>query len=396
MFSGAQSVLISGGTFNVAAPPPLRVAQEPAEIFHLTPPCAADLCACALLNRTWTLLAQKLIFSTIFIQWNLESSTRLARLVLILEVSPHLVDHVCELHLALPPGINPSDVERLSEFPFPRLHTLSLTCVSTRLSSACLPSMRRLLAKPGVTTVAFTCGFEDPDEYFDVWDGCSMSIRRLHLNFYPEPPPSFTPGSREKRVPIEVMDGLPLIVYYWSDPRCPFDLSTLRAVQLRGRYPRLPTEDLTAAAREKIEIVSVQIYWEHIDLSAFGCIKQLIVAVDAEDVAPTLQTIRSLSDSASKTLQVVRLDVKLRPVTHNPLPLEGLFQAIEEVKGLLSHSGLRVVEVLLPIETPRLLPLDSIDHGAGQQDGRVDIRWNFRPEEPENWSVLIRIPGEVA
>ncbi|KAJ7633260.1 hypothetical protein FB45DRAFT_1003359 [Roridomyces roridus] len=34
MFSGAQSFVISGGTFNVTAPPPLRLAQEPAEIFH--------------------------------------------------------------------------------------------------------------------------------------------------------------------------------------------------------------------------------------------------------------------------------------------------------------------------------------------------------------------------
>ncbi|KAF7367320.1 F-box domain-containing protein [Mycena sanguinolenta] len=214
---------------------------------HLPSP-SNELKACALVCRAWCYTAQRLIFSMVSVAW---TTNRYQRLEETLHASPHLIQHIRSLTLHRSSAASPeiSAFEKICMFPFTHLenvyifHSSDVTLQSAR-------AMRRLLSLPTLRLLDIQCTFEESPAFLAIWDGCSPSIRHLHLRCHkrwivnPLRPKQFSLPS-VRIVPESLKIDLSSNIDEWlNHDQCPIDISRLAVLAIDTRtavlsWPRM-------------------------------------------------------------------------------------------------------------------------------------------------------------
>ncbi|KAJ7493025.1 hypothetical protein B0H11DRAFT_976675 [Mycena galericulata] len=223
---------------------------------------AEDFRACALVSRLWAYPAQSRIFAEIDVGYDARlTGARLATLLAILEASPHLVGFISCLSIRNVDFTRLSHLEALSLLPYKRLVTLSV--FGDRDSShfmAYLP-IQRLLRIPSLTSVTILCTFAEEEMFFRIWEGCSGNIRHLtHWGNVAGGSSQASAGAHHKRIKLHSLvdwNRSPAIESWLNDPRCPFDVSALKAFKFYLLEDQLRGE--LSTARETVEVAAIAV-----------------------------------------------------------------------------------------------------------------------------------------
>ncbi|KAJ6519359.1 hypothetical protein C8R45DRAFT_1085381 [Mycena sanguinolenta] len=213
---------------------------------HL-PSASNELRTCALVCRAWCYTAQRLIFNVVSVAW---TTIRYQRLEKTLRASPHLIPYIrtLALHRSTSPEVQFSAFEKICTFPYTHLenvyifHHSDVTLQSAR-------AMRRLLSLPTLRLLDIQCTFEESPAFLAIWDGCSPSIRHLHLRCHkrarePVRPKQFSVSST-RIVPESLKIDLSNNIDEWlNHGQCPIDFSRLVVLALDAHtavisWPRL-------------------------------------------------------------------------------------------------------------------------------------------------------------
>ncbi|KAJ7626113.1 hypothetical protein FB45DRAFT_1060627 [Roridomyces roridus] len=348
-----------------------------------------DFSSCARVARQWTYPAQSHIFSDIRIHaGNRYEAPNLSRLLETLNQSPHLSTFFYRIWIEGLDYIRPEDFERLSSFGYPLLDHLFIYSVNRQLATQLLPSIRRLLTTPSLTSATLYFHFTQTYDFFDVWRGCSQLIRNLQL-FYPptfgverEPPTLSVPvaPSITKLIQLDSLGNYPQTEWWLDHPQCPFDISRLEAMQCFPRPNEPHPAGIISAAQQTIEIISAYTFSYRVDLSIFLRLTQveLLIGTNEEAISGTLHT---LSPSARSRIQTIRLSMWQRDGT--PSALTALGRMIFDVQAEL--PDLAIIEINARIPTPLLVEsCESYFPGDGR---RISVRWNFREKMFPLWYI---------
>ncbi|KAF7367321.1 hypothetical protein MSAN_00794200 [Mycena sanguinolenta] len=196
---------------------------------HL-PSSSRELKACSLVCRAWCYTAQRLIFNVVSVAW---TTVQYQRLEKTLRVSPHLIPYIrtLALHRSSSPEVQSSAFEKICTLPFTHLENVYIFHHSdVTLQSA--KAMRRLLSLPTLRLLDIQCTFEESPAFLAIWDGCSPSIRHLHLrcrkrSFGPLRAKQFSVSS-VRIVPESLKIDLSSNIDEWlNHNQCPIDFSRL-------------------------------------------------------------------------------------------------------------------------------------------------------------------------
>ncbi|KAJ7465354.1 hypothetical protein B0H11DRAFT_2307984 [Mycena galericulata] len=340
---------------------------------------AEDFRACALVSRVWAYPAQSRIFAEI----DVGNDARLATLLAILEASPHLVGFISCLSIRDVGSTRLSHLEALSLLPYKRLVTLSV--LGDRASShfmAYLP-IQRLLRIPSLTSVTILCTFAEEEMFFRIWEGCSGNIRHLTHG-------GSVAGGRSqasachKRIKLHSLvdsDRSPAIESWLNDPRCPFDVSALKAFKFH-RADQL--HGVLSTARDTVEVAAITADVV-VDLSLFRRLVQLEISSIGPGFVFEFRSISTLAPETRTHLEAIRFLLLL--LFRDADDLAGLLRNLDrQISGIQDDfPNLKIVEVVVYFPTPMLTK--SVDEYFPSLDARISLRWNFRPETTAMWYV---------
>ncbi|KAF7354031.1 hypothetical protein MVEN_01089900 [Mycena venus] len=239
-----------------------------------------DMMACALVSRHWVYAAQSQLYRDPPIRGMLarecpDIHRKWAQFIETLESSPHLIRHVRRLSLKVDKMAGLETVSRICFFPFTHLDSVLLSFgliwvpyVDAFQQLLSLPSLRRVKLQCNI------CGWED---FARLWDRCSPTLRHLELGFnhlrspvVQEPPVSLVDC---RGIPV-VLESLHLTSkrishYRFTQPSCPFDISTLKLLRI-GHRVEVQLQDFGVAIQniETLAIV-VNVNLRNLSFSAF-------------------------------------------------------------------------------------------------------------------------------
>ncbi|KAJ6498693.1 hypothetical protein DFH09DRAFT_1446337 [Mycena vulgaris] len=337
-----------------------------------------DFHACSLVNRSWVHSAQSWIFSEIDIT-NVDTNSRL---LAVFEDSPHLVGFVSMLRIHELEFLELGDFVKLSNLPYiwpPRHH-------ATLVSKASL-AIQRFLRIPSLVSVDLFCHFETAEDFYGIWEGCSRNIRHLTQGCYISPgnPPASlgqTPApTSHPRIKLDSLDIMGAnsrsgIESWFEDPRCPFDVSRLKALYFNGREDTL--RGLMHAARETIEVAFVTPLLHLVSVSALRRITDIKIPLDAFDpsfnsnVAQSFSLVRTIGEENRWRLEAIQLLTLLKPFTYC-FALPALMEFDRQLCSFQDEfPNLKVVEIV--IEPTALV--EGLEQHFPRLKTRIPLRWN--------------------
>lgn len=137
---GHVDILLPGGRMSEL---PSQLAQELLHsIISFLSDSPADWPACALVSRSWVYPAQSHIFRRLSLK-SVEDKHRLAQFLVTMEISPHLLRHVHQLHLGY--HVSTETFLRVCNFSFTHL---DLATVTVHMNSTTAPALQQLLSTP--------------------------------------------------------------------------------------------------------------------------------------------------------------------------------------------------------------------------------------------------------
>ncbi|KAJ7088285.1 hypothetical protein C8R44DRAFT_751861 [Mycena epipterygia] len=240
--------------------PTSQLAQELVDhiitFLHDSP---ADWPACALVSRSWVHTAQSHIFRQIcFVSAQSTNEDRWARFQQISHISPHLIHHVRQLHVA-DSAVSSETFLAICNFPFARLDGASVQ-LGTVTPSFTL-AVQKLFSLPTLRRV-------------QIWDECSRSLEHLELSCSLGEAEGFhfaQQSSLAIRLESLAIRTVDIDVLEWLTPtHCPLDFSGLRALSL-CKYTDLLGSETFAPALQTIETLDLTSEYVKptIDLSSF-------------------------------------------------------------------------------------------------------------------------------
>ncbi|KAJ7616099.1 hypothetical protein FB45DRAFT_935277 [Roridomyces roridus] len=358
---------------------------------------SSDWRACALVQRSWVQLAQSRIFASV----NFTSQNDdFGRLLAVLDTSPHLVSSISTLSVD---RINiaraPADFHRISALGYTCLTHLVLFGLPTISAPHIFSSIKTLVGIQSLTSVLLDGTFLTPAQSFDIWDGCSASIRRLAYA-PPRAAASFNasnPGQLTKKVRLDSIFYVGP-VWWFNHPNSRFDVSSLRALKWFGGA-ELPA-DILHAARNSLECLSVNVLptpHSPVDLFPFRHLKRLEICTSL--TCPSLpnlcKTIQSLPAQSHASLEVLRFSIDIESTV--PPPSAGSDGSWDTDTGICAlvefgrriedelqldaggqsakFPALRRVDVSMPIPTPALVKECGEYFRMSVNKEGVRIRW---------------------
>ncbi|KAJ7466168.1 hypothetical protein B0H11DRAFT_2284635 [Mycena galericulata] len=310
---------------------------------------AEDLRACALVSRSWVYPAQSRIFAEIDVGYDARlgfTGSRLTTLLATLEASPHLVGFISCLSIRNVAFTRLSQLEALSLLPYKRLVTLYVSGDRGGSShfTAYLP-IQRLLRIPSLTSVTILCTFTEEEMFFRIWEGCSGNIR--HLGHWGNVAGGSSQGfAGHKHIKLHSLvdwNRSPAIESWLNDPRCPFDVSALKAFKFHQVEDQLRGE--LSTARETVEVAAIAAMRGVINLSLFRRLVQLEITSSAHGFVFDFRSISTLAPENRAHLEAIRF----RILQSREPDLEGLFINLDrQISGIQGDfPNLKIVEVVM-------------------------------------------------
>lgn len=224
---------------------------------------STDLKVCALVCRSWSAAAQRLLFNVVVVT---APPRRYSRIEQTLRTSPHLMQYIHTLVLHRNSDVKINVFEKFCTLPFTHVENISIShsCTVTLPSAIAL---QRLLCSPVLRRVAIECEFDERGAFSAMWNGCSPTIRHLHLrscDHMPHPAYLIPPRSSAPVVLESLrLEGSTNVDAWLQHDHCPFDFSRLAVLTLEI-HASLPSWPRMAAALQSIEAL---------DFSAYVCLR---------------------------------------------------------------------------------------------------------------------------
>lgn len=196
-----------------------------------------DLRTCALVSRSWVPRAQSLIFWKIDIGGRSRLGILWERLQRTLETSPHLIRLIRRLRIGLKERTPLPVLSRICNFTFTHLERVRIHIWGNLILQAAL-ALQRLFALPTLRCVKLIMTRSpDAEMFLNMFERCSPTIRKLHLHFSGDLPPSLPGIPRDHaRAPIRLI-SLDIKTSGSLNPQLlptlrPFSLSHLKALSI--------------------------------------------------------------------------------------------------------------------------------------------------------------------
>ncbi|KAF7355359.1 hypothetical protein MSAN_01452500 [Mycena sanguinolenta] len=205
-----------------------------------------DFMACALVCRSWSSAAQRLLFRVVYV-----SSRRYKRLEKTLRTSPHLASNIRTLVLS-------REEAQLKAQAFTKVCCLPgfthLTNISIHhrcpISSEVALALQQLFSLPTLRRLALEYRSAEPAAFRALWNHCSPSLRHLHLTCFssnhsfgrPTLPTQyhFSAAIALESLRVDRVDSLS--DWLTDDGSCPFDLSQLAILSVKYDISKLVLE----------------------------------------------------------------------------------------------------------------------------------------------------------
>ncbi|KAJ6515840.1 hypothetical protein C8R45DRAFT_220063 [Mycena sanguinolenta] len=182
-----------------------------------------DLTACALVSRSWSSPAQRLLFQVV----HLSRTSQCESFESSLRSSPHLVAHVHTLGFRSDRSSELEAQAFANIYCFPFTH-LAHICIGDgcSLCPEVVVALQPLLSLPTLRQVTLRC----PTTFRALWENCAPSIRHLDWTLFP--PPTSGPSVQRHSSPPIALESLRLMnldylvnFFDHDDAGCFFDFS---------------------------------------------------------------------------------------------------------------------------------------------------------------------------
>ncbi|KAJ7651343.1 hypothetical protein FB45DRAFT_1079115 [Roridomyces roridus] len=334
-----------------------------------------DLCASALVQRSWVQPSQAQLFSHVDLRRKHQGDgfdARLARFVAILRASQWHSDLVCELVVTYLLPRHLEHLRGLASITFSRLTSFRLTGAGTPFSEAEALAIREILRTPSLVSLYLHLSFYRWQDFSRIWDECSRNIRHLACGVLltsAAPLPAPTPRGRAPRIKLESFQSLNSAedTKLWlQDTTLPFDLSALKAIKGGSRLDSLFLDVLSEAV-ESIEILSTN-NWQGVqDLSRCRRIAQLEINVVTNIEYSEWAFFRTIGPEVRAHLQVIRFYL----VSLSTLYVDELNKLLSEIQN--DFPNLKVVHISYRIEAS---PLEELQLKFRHLDPRISVRFS--------------------
>ncbi|KAJ7465349.1 hypothetical protein B0H11DRAFT_63394 [Mycena galericulata] len=221
--------------------------------------------------------------------------------------------------------------------------------------------------------------------FFRIWEGCSGNIRHLtHWGNIAGGSSQASTDASHKRIRLHSLvdwNRSPVIETWLNDPRCPFDVSALKAYKFHRVEDQLTGE--LSGARKTVEVAAIAPVVCAINLSVFRRLIQLEISSLGRGFDFDFMSIRTIAPENRAHLEAIRfLLLRFRDTDSVGL----LLNLDRQISGIQDDfPNLKIVEVAVHLPTPKLTK--SVDEYFPSLDARISLRWNFRPDTTAVWYV---------
>ncbi|KAJ7101790.1 hypothetical protein C8R44DRAFT_887973 [Mycena epipterygia] len=259
----------------------------------------ADWPACALVSRACVHTAQSYIFRQIcFLSAQSVNEDRWARFQRISDTSPHLIRYIRQLHI-IDFAVSPQTFLAICNFPFVRLDGASVHLKALVPSSTL--AMQQLLSLSTLRRVQISCNSTSLQDFSQIWDRCSRSLKHLELTCYLKDSQGF--HSVQQSSSVIGLESLALrsvgIRQWLTHTHCPLDFSGLRALSMYGNTELLASQRF-APALQSIQTLDLTPEFNKpaVDLSAFPKLTLLRICLSSGSWRWVLATLSTITPSS--------------------------------------------------------------------------------------------------
>ncbi|KAJ7904772.1 hypothetical protein B0H14DRAFT_3851145, partial [Mycena olivaceomarginata] len=249
-------------------------------LLHLS---GIDLKACALVCRSWSHSAQRVLFRDVHVRAGHSDAPLSNRLEGTLS-SSHLIHHIRSLRLRRGHKMDLEPFQKVCNIPFTHLEDVYIDHRSA-LALQSGVALQQLLSLSTLRRVHLICTFDST--FVSIWDRCSLNVRHVSLTYFNYDFPNSsrrTPSHSSTRI---VLESLQLnsedAGFDWlKHDLCPLDLSRLAVLSVQHasvlRWPRMVPAFQTIQA---LDVPAV----EALDLSLFPNLLFLRIEIHEEKSA---------------------------------------------------------------------------------------------------------------
>ncbi|KAJ7814298.1 hypothetical protein B0H13DRAFT_2293743 [Mycena leptocephala] len=341
-----------------------------------------DFHACSLISRSWVHSAQSRIFSEVDIFDVDTNSGWLAKF----KDSPHLVGYVSTLRIRYLEVLELGDFMKLSNLPYIVLTSLCIVGGhDAALGSKASLAIQRFLRIPSLVSVFLNCQFETLEDFYGIWEGCSRNIRHLEQCCWiprGNPQASFGQTSALTSHPRIKLDSLVItgasdrsgIESWFEHPRCPFDVSRLKALEFDGTKRTL--RDVMHAARETIEFVLITFFItpapHSVNVSALRQITDIKITSFSPNVTHSFNLVRTIGQENRWRLEAIQLRIlRIESFTFDLPSLMELDRQLCWVQD--EFPNLKVVEIVIE----RTALAEDLEQHFPRLKTRISLRWHI-------------------
>jgi hypothetical protein len=273
---------------------------------------SANLQACALVCRSWSTTAQRLLFKMVY----LYNTHRFRRLEKTLRSSLYLVPHIriliLDRGLAAHVSLKLQAFEKICQFPFTHLKSVSLLDLGAITPKSTI-ALQQLFSLPTLRRIDLNTASFEPLQFPALWARCSSSVRHLQLRCRSRFGSAFRPTLRHSApialasLRLDTMDGVDEWLHH---DLCPFDFSRLAVLSVTSRTTALRRPRMAAALKtiEALELIFVGFAGgEPVNLSKFSNLHFLRIHFSSpsdHQMGLVLESLSTLT-SASPIRQIV-------------------------------------------------------------------------------------------
>ncbi|KAJ7831477.1 hypothetical protein B0H13DRAFT_2679322 [Mycena leptocephala] len=353
-----------------------------------------DFHACSLVSRSWVHSAQSRIFSEIEIFDVDTNSGWLAKF----KDLPQLVGYVSTLRIRYLEVLELGDFMKLSNLPYIVLTSLCIVGGhDAALGSKASLAIQRFLRIPSLVSVFLNCQFETLEDFYGIWEGCSRNIRHLEQCCWiprGNPQASFGQKSAPTSHPRIKLDSLVItgasdrsgIESWFEHPRCPFDVSRLKALEFDGTKRRL--RDVIHAARETIEVVLITFFItpapHSVNVSALRQITDIKITSFSPNGTHSFNLVKTIGQEARWRLEAIQLRIlRIKSFTFDLPSLMELDRQLCWVQD--EFPNLKVVEIVIE----RTALAEDLEQHFPRLKTRISLRWHFDLGSVPPWYTKI-------
>ncbi|KAJ7935805.1 hypothetical protein B0H13DRAFT_1947248 [Mycena leptocephala] len=347
---------------------PLDIQELLDHCVSFLPKSTPDLRACALVARSWLVVAQSHLFRAPHITQRAVkySDRRLLRLHDTLLAAPHLLQHVRELAVEKDGDgchvITETTFAKLCNLRFTHLKSASIS-VTEHLSIPLALALQQLLSTPTLCRLKLNMTLRHLSTFIQIWERCTSTLRHLDISVRML---ATRPGTLLDRASIIPVCAAPiqlrsLRMAFWGtkgcDQRelyhsalCLFDLSQLRALAILDDMG-VPWKEFAIPLIEVLDIEATE-NGDQIDLACFPNLLHLCLTL-VESISPMVfailstivptHPIRTITISFNPPLDcmLATLPVEHPPAVTFEISVGWQEQAMKLFPGLISADRVR-------------------------------------------------------